>query len=672
MPSPMLRLLPWLLLACIGPAPARTLTAKIAKVTTAVATLEGVTVRLDWPAQAQQGELLLTARRIAAPDLGYRYADVAWRCPLSRDGEGAWHCDGMLRAGRSKPLRLSLDLGVASTDAVLSQDRSRFAVHRQAATPDLTTLDLTRVPVAWVQALMTQAWNDARLKSGVFDGKLAVSAPDRKPLQVSGKLALSGLALDTPDGSIAAENVSGNFDIDYRTSAAGSQVTLDGALRKGEFLAGNAYVALPETPVGLRVQATQSGAEGWRLPRIEWRDGDTLQATGSAALSADADLRDLDIDIASRDVAPLRQRYLSGWLGLVGLGEVALSGAMDAHLRIRGGNLHSVDARLHDMGVADAQQRFSFTGLDGDVRYSADAPVSSELRWRGGQLQGLDFGASTLPFDSRDGVLRFTRPVAMPMLGGRVDFDAMELRPPAGDAGMRIEFGMTIDRIDFGKVSTALGLPSFTGELSGRIPRARYADDRIDFDGGLTLHLFDGTVQVSALAMERPFGVAPTLSADIALDDIDLQALTGVFDFGSISGRLDGRIGDLRLVDWQASAFDAELHTVRSPGVRQRISQRAVQNISSVGDASIVGSLQGQLIGLFDDFGYGRIGISCRLENGICEMGGLHSAGDGFTIVEGAGIPRLNVVGFNRRVDWPTLVERLAAVGKGDVKPVFE
>jgi len=248
----------------------------------------------------------------------------------------------------------------------------------------------------------------------------------------------------------------------------------------------------------------------------------------------------------------------------------------------------------------------------------------------------------------------------------------MELRPPAGDAGMRIEFGMTIDRIDFGKVSTALGLPAFAGELSGRIPRARYADDRIDFDGGLTLHLFDGTVQVSALAMERPFGVAPTLSADIALDDIDLQALTGVFDFGSISGRLDGRIGDLRLVDWQASAFDAELHTVRSPGVRQRISQRAVQNISSVGDASIVGSLQGQLIGLFDDFGYGRIGISCRLENGICEMGGLHSAGDGFTIVEGAGIPRLNVVGFNRRVDWPTLVERLAAVGKGDVKPVFE
>jgi hypothetical protein len=172
--------------------------------------------------------------------------------------------------------------------------------------------------------------------------------------------------------------------------------------------------------------------------------------------------------------------------------------------------------------------------------------------------------------------------------------------------------------------------------------------------------------------MERPFGVAPTLSADFALHGLDLMAITEVFDFGSISGRLDGRIDALRLVDWSPVTFDAELHTVRRRGVRQRISQRAVQNISSVGDASFVGSLQARLIGLFDDFGYARIGISCRLANQVCAMGGLRSSGEGFTIVEGAGIPRLDVVGFNRNVDWPTLVERVAAVGSGDVKPVFE
>ena len=75
------------------------------------------------------------------------------------------------------------------------------------------------------------------------------------------------------------------------------------------------------------------------------------------------------------------------------------------------------------------------------------------------------------------------------------------------------------------------------------------------------------------------------------------------------------------------------------------------------------------MIGLFDDFGYKRIGIGCRLANEVCTMRGLHSAGDTFTIVEGAGLPRLTVVGIHDTVDWPTLVERLSAVASGEASP---
>ena len=265
----------------------------------------------------------------------------------------------------------------------------------------------------------------------------------------------------------------------------------------------------------------------------------------------------------------------------------------------------------------------------------------------------------------------------MPILGGSATFDSLHIRPPAAGQGLDIRFGLALDRIDVGQLAGALDLPAFTGQLSGRIPQAHYAGDRLDFDGGLTMQLFGGSVAMSSLAMERPFGVAPTLSADIALDDLDLQALTGVLGFGEITGTLDGRIGGLRLVDWQPTAFDAELHTVRRRsdgrrGARQRISQRAVQDLSSVGDASFVTSLQSRLIGLFDDFGYSRLGIACKLVDDVCTMDGLGSAGQGFIIVQGSGLPRLRVVGFNRRVDWPTLVERLAAVGKGEVKPVIK
>ena len=137
-----------------------------------------------------------------------------------------------------------------------------------------------------------------------------------------------------------------------------------------------------------------------------------------------------------------------------------------------------------------------------------------------------------------------------------------------------------------------------------------------------------------------------------------------------------GRFDRLRLVDWQPVAFEAAIATdaqaARRARVRQRISQRAVQDLSSVSDASFVDSLQAQLIGLFDDFGYRRLGLSCYLDNEVCRMSGLGSAGNGFTIVEGSGLPRLTVVGFNRDVDWPTLLERLKAASTGDVKPVFE
>ena len=667
-----------LLLACAShAASARTLQARIDRVTTAVATLDAVQLRLEWPADAAQGQLTLTAGTVDAPDLGYHYRNLTWTCQLRREA-GHWRCDGTLRSEKGKPLQLAIDLDEATTHASLRHGNAVLEVDRSAATPDDTGVDLTRVPLLWTQALLSRAWESGRFKSGTLDGHLRVHAPAAQPLQVTGTLAVAGAAFETPDATMAGENLGGAFAIDYRKTSRRTQVTVDGPLRGGEFLVGNAYVALPATPVGLRVEASQDFGAGWQLPVIAWHDGSTLVAQGSAAFDAQTNLQALDLHLHSADVSPLAARYLSGWLAVAGLTDLKLTGAIDADARIGKGQLQSAQIALHGVDMADAKGRFRFDRLDGNVAFSSAAPTRSALHWNGGQLYDLDFGAASLPIASGGGDLRLGAPVNVPALGGSLRFESMILRPPAADTGADIRFGLTVEKLDIGRLAKAFGWPAFQGQLSGRIPNARYANERLQFDGGLTLQVFGGTVQASALAMERPFGVAPSLTADLVLDDIDLQSLTGVFDFGSITGRLAGRIDALRLVDWTATAFDAELHTVKTRGVKQRISQRAVQNISSVGDASFASTLQSQLIGLFDDFGYSRIGISCRLENEVCTMGGLGEAdtsgseAGGFTIVEGAGIPRLTVVGFHRRVDWPTLVERLAAATSGDVKPVVE
>jgi len=470
-----------------APAKARVAQARIAQVTTPVARLEQVRVKLDWPDGATAGTLDLWAARVDAPDLGYGYRDLHWRCRLQRTDRDGWQCDGQLRSGKANPLRLAVQFDAVSTKAALSQGTARIALDRNAASPDLTGFDLTRVPLSWAQVLLTKAWPEARLTSGEFDGALLIDAGADRPLRITGPLTVRGMGLETADASTAGENLGGRFDIDYRITPVLSLLTVDGALQGGEFLAGNTYVSLPASPIGLRIDAMQRDGAGWELPRIEWHDGNVLNAEGSAVFGADASVAKLDIDIHSVDMTPLRERYLSGWLGLFGLGDVGLKGAMDLSIKMRDGVLTQADAQLRDVNLGDPDERFVFNGLQGDVRFSAGEPVRSELRWSRGKLYGLDFDASTLPFESVGGLLKFREDAVVPLMGGRMTFRDLVIRPPQGDAGADIRFALVLDDIDFGQISKALGLPAFKGKLSGTIPNAHYANERVDFDGGLSM-----------------------------------------------------------------------------------------------------------------------------------------------------------------------------------------
>ena len=658
-----------LLAMLVAPAQARVMTASIAKVTTGVATMHGVRVRLEWPADAASGQLLLQARRMQAPDLGYEFENVQWQCTLQR----AWRCEGAIRSAGRKPLRLQVDLATASTDAILSSGDAALSIHRIAASPDFTRIDLTRVPVAWAQALLAQAWPEATLTAGQLSGSLGVDVPAQGPVQVQGRLNLLSLGLDTPDGRIAAQGLGAQLDLDYRKFPERTLVTLDGDIDAGEVLWGSGYFELGGTPTRVSVVAVQRAGSGWEVPRLAWGDGEALRVDGSFAFDADAVPRRAELHIASADLRRLGPRYLSGWLGLLGLGEMVMEGSLDAHVLLQEGSLARAEATLAGVSITDAQQRFGFDGVEGDVVFSSGAVAESMLRWTGGRVAGVSFGPAQIPLQSGGGSISLRRQVEVPLLGGAVVLEGLEVRPPLAERGLEVEFGLALQSLDVGQLAAALDWPAFTGRLDGRVPKARYANDRLSFDGTLTAQTFGGTVEVSALAMERPFGPAPTLAADIVFEDMDLQSLTGVFGFGEITGALDGSVRGLRLVDWSAQAFDAQLRTDDAWKGRRRISQRAVQDLSSVGGAGGLGdSLQAQALKLFEDFGYRRIGISCRLENEVCMMDGLGSVGAGFSIVQGSGLPRLSVVGFNRRVDWPVLVDRLVAVTQGESTPIIE
>lgn len=661
-----------LLLALLAlPLQARTLRMDVDRVQAPLAQLQHVQLRLHWPAGVAAGTLQLQAKQLHSQTLGYHWRDVHWRCPLQRLHDGGWRCEGPVQAGGAAPMRLAIVLRDDGLEGSVSQGQRRVRVLRDERQPELTRIDLDRVPAAWLQALAAKGWSDVQLQQGQVDARLRVHAPANGQLRVEGPLAVDGLALQNADASIATDNLDARLRLDWLAADDGDRIQVDGQLLGGELLAGNTYVALPATPVGIAVQARRQ-SDGWSLPALRWDDGAALTLQGSARIGADASLQSLQLQADSRDLASLPQRYLSGWLGTLGLDGAQLRGAASAQLELAGAGLRMLQARLDGVDLDDPHQRFGFSGISGDLRFSGGAAVASQLRWQAASLYGMNFGAAMLPMQSSNGQLRLRDAVDIPLFGGTFRIDGLTLIPPAAGEGFAAEFALQLQDVDFGQITQALGLPAFGGTLDGFLPRAVYRDDVLRFDGGLSMGLFDGAVQISELSLERPFGTAPSLGADIDLRGIDLDALTSVLDIGGVTGRMDGHIHGLRLLDWTPVAFDAWLQTVPRRGVRQRISQRAVQDISSVGDSSFVSSLQGQLIGLFDDFGYSRIGIGCRLANEVCRMSGLRSDHNSFTIVEGAGLPRLTVVGHHRNVDWPTLVERLAAVGKGDVSPVID
>jgi hypothetical protein len=661
-------LLGWL---AASTAAAGTLELQARRLSAAGATMENIRIALDWPATATAGQLRVQAARVQVPALGADLRQVDWHCQLRRLPEGGWGCAGALRVAGAAPAQLLIRLGEVTTTAELQQGQTRLRLTQSATRPDRLEAVLSQVPLAWLQGLLAQGWPQARLTAGRLTGSVQADMPATGDMQVGGALDVRDAGLESGDASVVAQGVQGHLQLDYRASRANTRVALQGRLEGGEWLVGSTYVALGGTPVTLRVRAQQPAAAGWRLDELTWQDGTALHVSGMAELAPDGRLQRLALTARSETLAPLPARYLSAWLGLAGLSGIGLDGGLELALTVQEGVLQSVDARLHAVNVQDPSGRFVFDRLQGDLRYSAAAPVNSALAWQGGQLYGLRFGPARTAWISAGGELRTREPVTVPLMGGQMTLTNVRIRPPRAGQGLDVRFGLGLADVDVGQVAQALDLPPFKGRLNGDLPQAHYAGNRIDFEGGLQLGVFDGRVAVSGLALERPFGPAPSLSADIAMDDLDLLRLTEVLGFGSITGRLDGRITGLRLVDWTPVAFDARLITDEKPGVPRRISQRAVQDISSVGGASLVQTLQGRLLRLFDDFGYRRIGIGCKLEHQICTTSGLRSEGNAFTIVEGQGLPRLDVVGHNRAVDWETLVDRLRAATRGDTAPVI-
>ena len=345
------------------------------------------------------------------------------------------------------------------------------------------------------------------------------------------------------------------------------------------------------------------------------------------------------------------------------------AGVAEIALRF-GPGLRSARWRWRDGALTDPRGYLRIDGISSSGHWSATGPGRAGLNWREGAVYALPFGALDGDFTLGPHTLESRSPMQVALLGGSIGLRNLRASWRTGRLSLRMN-GALHD-LQLAPLTRDLGWPPFSGTLSASLPQLAYADGRLSTDGTLAAQVFGGQVEVRDLAISHFLGTAPVLTADIRLHRLHLRPMTDVFHFGYINGALDGYIHHLVLLDWRPVSFDARLYSQREPGLEQEISATAIENLSRLGGGGGIGGLfQGLYLRLFKTFHYEKLGMGVRLTDGVAELSGIGGAEDAeksdhFTLLQGAGLPRVNIVGYNRRTQWSELVSRLLAAIRGE------
>lgn len=430
---------------------------------------------------------------------------------------------------------------------------------------------------------------------------------------------------------------------------------------QGESLYFPVYLSFQEHPVKLTTAFLwKRKANKLLLQDLHLSQQNVLTAIAEASFS-DGILAALTASFAA-DLPTLFQLYGRPFLA-GGQWEGIQVQAGKTHGRLTLGDQHKARVWIEDAVVTDREHRLGINQLSADLAWQQRLTGQvSRLSWHAGHLYAIPVGAAELFFRLTGDDFRLCLPTDLPILDGHLLIDQLEIFDLSTTPVIR--FRGRLDKISLEVLTRVLGWPPLAGTLSGDIPQVTYdlQQRTLKLDGRLTIEVFGGTVVIQNLVITDLFGVLPRLKADVYFYHLDLEQITKRFAFGRITGRLAGHIQRLYLENWQPIFFDAWFGTPAGDRTHHRISQQAVKNLANLGSGFAADLLSRTLLGWLQEFNYDALGLGCRLRDGVCELAGIAPAPNGYYIVKGGGLPRIDVIGYNRRIDWLTLTTRLARI----------
>jgi hypothetical protein len=370
----------------------------------------------------------------------------------------------------------------------------------------------------------------------------------------------------------------------------------------------------------------------------------------------------LSVRLSPTAANQLYERYLQAWLGNDSqLGQLKVDGTITAQFNQQQ-ETRQWQIEFQHVNLEHQQQRFGLMDINGTIQwhsYATDLP--SDLNWNSGYFAHFKLGASQLHLRLVGGHIELLQPWHQPLFDSILHLEQFQLNN-LGEDQLNWQLHGQLEPIAMREISMALGGPAFGGQLKTNKIAASYHNQQLQIDTPLHLEVFGGMIKVPSFKLDKPFSEQPTLQADLELNKLNLQTLTKITGFGEIQGQLSGYIHKLQLVNWQPITFDAYFATPANNNLPRQISQKAINNLSNLGGGAAANAISKSILSIFENFSYQRLGWGCHLNQGICQMRGVEPLTNGYYLVKGGGLPRIDVIGYNNQVDWRILITRLQRI----------
>ncbi len=400
-----------------------------------------------------------------------------------------------------------------------------------------------------------------------------------------------------------------------------------------------------------------------KIQQLTYQHGEAIDLTAKGMFNfIPFTIEDLSIQATIPQLHSLRDAYLASWLETKPFNQLILEGNAAVNLDWTTSGIHFLTT-LHQVNIIDPSLKISLLDLNGTLQWHDQLPLPSHLSWSSGYLaSAVSLGAGQLAMQFVGDQMSLLSPLYLPILDGGLRIEAFDLTSFIQPEKMQWTLKGQVLPISLAEMMAALNLPKMEGQFSITLPTIHYKNQFLNIDNPVIIKLFDGQIAVDKLIVNKPFGQPSILNAEIKLNQLNLAKLTKITKFGEIQGGLSGFINQLTMINWQPIAFNAYFATPKNSVLPRTISQKAIDNLTNLGGGGTVDTLSRAALSVFKEFSYQELGWGCELKNAVCHMHGVDFKEEGYYIIKGGGLPRIDIIGYNKEVDWQTLLTRLKRV----------